>query len=172
MLATFALIGGSAATIALLLWLKRNRRYESAASVAAAYDAWTDDRLLERRWGALCRNVGVEPKQLEGVVASGIRGGAATWYFEETEDPVYPAYITRHNLSSGSFEKYVQELASHQFLATMTPRAKARTVALATHTAWVMQGCLAAVRAGTPERRWGDYILAGNWISPIGLDEL
>ena len=51
MLATFALIGGSAATIALLLWLKRNRRYESAASVAAAYDAWTDDRLLERLWG-------------------------------------------------------------------------------------------------------------------------
>jgi MPBQ/MSBQ methyltransferase len=37
--------------LAAWLWLRRNRRYTSAASVAQAYDAWTDDRLLERLWG-------------------------------------------------------------------------------------------------------------------------
>ena len=44
------LTGGLSAT-AFLLWRRRNRRYTSAESVAAAYDAWTDDRLLERLWG-------------------------------------------------------------------------------------------------------------------------
>ena len=34
-----------------LLWSRRNRAYHSSASVAAAYDAWTDDRLLENLWG-------------------------------------------------------------------------------------------------------------------------
>ncbi len=33
------------------LWLRRNRRYTDSASVAAAYDRWTDDQLLERLWG-------------------------------------------------------------------------------------------------------------------------
>jgi MPBQ/MSBQ methyltransferase len=33
------------------LWLKRNRRYTGSTSVSQAYDAWTDDRLLERLWG-------------------------------------------------------------------------------------------------------------------------
>ena len=44
------LTGGLSAT-AFLLWRRRNRRYTSSESVAAAYDAWTDDRLLERLWG-------------------------------------------------------------------------------------------------------------------------
>ena len=44
-----AALGGGAAL--LLFWLRRDRRYESSDSVAAAYDAWTDDRLLERLWG-------------------------------------------------------------------------------------------------------------------------
>ena len=33
------------------LWLKRRRRYQSADSVAQAYDRWTNDQLLERLWG-------------------------------------------------------------------------------------------------------------------------
>ncbi len=33
------------------LWLRRSRRYEGAATVAEAYDRWTEDRLLERLWG-------------------------------------------------------------------------------------------------------------------------
>lgn len=37
--------------VAGALWLRRNRRYADAASVAQAYDAWTEDRLLERLWG-------------------------------------------------------------------------------------------------------------------------
>tara|TARA_B100000700_G_C14926453_1_gene799695 strand:+ start:355 stop:1290 length:936 start_codon:yes stop_codon:yes gene_type:complete len=37
--------------IALWTWLKKDRRYESSSSVSSAYDAWTDDRLLERLWG-------------------------------------------------------------------------------------------------------------------------
>ena len=35
----------------VLLWAKRNRAYHSSESVAAAYDAWTEDRLLENLWG-------------------------------------------------------------------------------------------------------------------------
>jgi len=40
-----------AGAAALTLWSRRNRAYHSSASVAAAYDAWTDDRLLENLWG-------------------------------------------------------------------------------------------------------------------------
>jgi MPBQ/MSBQ methyltransferase len=36
---------------ALVLWLQRHRRFQGTASVAAAYDRWTEDRLLERLWG-------------------------------------------------------------------------------------------------------------------------
>ena len=32
------------------LWTRRNRAYHSSESVASAYDAWTDDRLLETLW--------------------------------------------------------------------------------------------------------------------------
>jgi len=51
MLAGLLLISGAAAATALLIWARKERRYESAETVAAAYDAWTDDRLLERLWG-------------------------------------------------------------------------------------------------------------------------
>ena len=37
--------------IGLLLWLRRDRAFHSTASVADAYDRWTDDQLLERLWG-------------------------------------------------------------------------------------------------------------------------
>jgi MPBQ/MSBQ methyltransferase len=33
------------------LWLRRKRRYTDSSSVAAAYDRWTEDQLLERLWG-------------------------------------------------------------------------------------------------------------------------
>ena len=36
---------------AVALWLRRTRRYHDASSVAAAYDRWTQDQLLERLWG-------------------------------------------------------------------------------------------------------------------------
>ena len=51
--ATAALLLGAAGGLTLLaaLWLRRNRRYADAASVARAYDAWTEDQLLERLWG-------------------------------------------------------------------------------------------------------------------------
>ena len=51
MLAGLLLLSSAATAAALLIWVRRDRRYESADSVAAAYDAWTDDRLLERLWG-------------------------------------------------------------------------------------------------------------------------
>jgi len=37
--------------VGLLVWSWRDRAFESTASVADAYDRWTDDRLLERLWG-------------------------------------------------------------------------------------------------------------------------
>ena len=40
-----------AAVAAIVFWSKRNRAYHSSESVAAAYDAWTEDRLLENLWG-------------------------------------------------------------------------------------------------------------------------
>lgn len=39
------------ALAAALLWLRRNRRFRGTASVADAYDRWTQDQLLERLWG-------------------------------------------------------------------------------------------------------------------------
>ena len=45
------ILGAGILALAAGLWLRQRRRYESAASVAAAYDRWTTDRLLERLWG-------------------------------------------------------------------------------------------------------------------------
>jgi MPBQ/MSBQ methyltransferase len=45
---------GCAATLLLLGlwgWARRDRAFHSTASVAEAYDRWTDDQLLERLWG-------------------------------------------------------------------------------------------------------------------------
>ena len=50
MLASVVLLAGLLVA-AVLIWLRRDRRYQSSESVASAYDAWTDDRLLERLWG-------------------------------------------------------------------------------------------------------------------------
>ncbi len=51
-LLSLLLTGGVlAAVLVALLWQRRSRAYLSPASVAAAYDRWTDDRLLERLWG-------------------------------------------------------------------------------------------------------------------------
>jgi MPBQ/MSBQ methyltransferase len=41
----------AAISVAARVWLQRRRRYESSASVADAYDRWTNDQLLERLWG-------------------------------------------------------------------------------------------------------------------------
>ena len=49
MLATAVLAG--ALLVGLLVWSWRDRAFENTASVADAYDRWTDDRLLERLWG-------------------------------------------------------------------------------------------------------------------------
>ena len=45
------LIAAGALGAGAWLWLQRNRRYTGAPSVSRAYDAWTEDRLLERLWG-------------------------------------------------------------------------------------------------------------------------
>ncbi len=37
--------------VGLAIWSARDRAFESTASVAEAYDRWTDDQLLERLWG-------------------------------------------------------------------------------------------------------------------------
>jgi MPBQ/MSBQ methyltransferase len=45
------LLAACALALSFSLWKRRSRAYLSAASVAEAYDRWTDDRLLERLWG-------------------------------------------------------------------------------------------------------------------------
>ncbi len=39
------------AAVAMRRWLNRSRAFVSTASVAQAYDRWTEDQLLERLWG-------------------------------------------------------------------------------------------------------------------------
>ena len=51
MLGILLLVAVAVGATALVLWLRRDRRYESSESVASAYDAWTEDRLLEQLWG-------------------------------------------------------------------------------------------------------------------------
>lgn len=51
MLLTLLLLIAAAAITFVVIWTRRDRRYESSDSVAAAYDAWTEDQLLERLWG-------------------------------------------------------------------------------------------------------------------------
>ncbi len=38
-------------SLLIIAWFFINRKYESSASVASAYDSWTNDQLLERLWG-------------------------------------------------------------------------------------------------------------------------
>lgn len=49
-IAALALLGGASA-LALVVWQRQGRRYRDGASVAEAYDRWTEDALLERLWG-------------------------------------------------------------------------------------------------------------------------
>jgi len=49
-IAGLALLAGGSA-LALRLWQRNSRSYHDAASVAEAYDRWTEDALLERLWG-------------------------------------------------------------------------------------------------------------------------
>jgi len=45
-------LAGLAGAVALFrFWQRRDRAYQDAASVALAYDRWTDDALLENLWG-------------------------------------------------------------------------------------------------------------------------
>ena len=46
-----AFLAAAALGVGSWLWLRRSRRYTDANSVSQAYDAWTEDRLLERLWG-------------------------------------------------------------------------------------------------------------------------
>jgi MPBQ/MSBQ methyltransferase len=49
-LAAVALLAAAGAA-GIGFWLRRSRRYTGSVSVSQAYDAWTEDRLLERLWG-------------------------------------------------------------------------------------------------------------------------
>ena len=42
---SFSLLVGS------IIWRINARKYISSGTVASAYDAWTEDKLLERLWG-------------------------------------------------------------------------------------------------------------------------
>ena len=40
-----------ALVLALVIWSRRDRKYQSSVSVSSAYDSWTNDQLLEKLWG-------------------------------------------------------------------------------------------------------------------------
>lgn len=40
-----------ALVLALAIWSRRDRKYQSSVSVSSAYDSWTNDQLLEKLWG-------------------------------------------------------------------------------------------------------------------------
>ncbi len=48
---TYILIIFIVASFSLILWRINARKYISSGTVASAYDAWTQDKLLERLWG-------------------------------------------------------------------------------------------------------------------------
>ena len=50
-LVLLTLLAGALLAVGLLIWARRDRAFASTASVAEAYDRWTDDQLLERLWG-------------------------------------------------------------------------------------------------------------------------
>jgi len=50
-LLVLTLLAAAALALGLLIWARRDRAFASTASVAEAYDRWTDDQLLERLWG-------------------------------------------------------------------------------------------------------------------------
>ena len=35
----------------IILWIAKNRKFETTDSVSDAYDTWTNDRILEKLWG-------------------------------------------------------------------------------------------------------------------------
>ena len=35
----------------VILWIAKNRKFETTESVSDAYDTWTSDRILEKLWG-------------------------------------------------------------------------------------------------------------------------
>ena len=37
--------------VLVIVWRKNARKYITSSTVASAYDAWTQDKLLERLWG-------------------------------------------------------------------------------------------------------------------------
>ncbi|KGG14731.1 MULTISPECIES: methyltransferase domain-containing protein [unclassified Prochlorococcus] len=37
--------------LALFIWILNDRKYKSSKTVSSSYDAWTNDRLLEKLWG-------------------------------------------------------------------------------------------------------------------------
>jgi len=37
--------------VLIIIWRKNARKYITSSTVASAYDAWTQDKLLERLWG-------------------------------------------------------------------------------------------------------------------------
>ena len=37
--------------VLIIVWRINTRKYISSGTVASAYDAWTQDKLLERLWG-------------------------------------------------------------------------------------------------------------------------
>ena len=49
-LLTFILLGFFLLTLTII-WRNKARKYISSGTVASAYDAWTQDKLLERLWG-------------------------------------------------------------------------------------------------------------------------
>ncbi len=40
-----------ALALSLVIWTRRDRRYQSSVSVSSAYDSWTNEQLLEKLWG-------------------------------------------------------------------------------------------------------------------------
>ena len=49
-----------------IIWRKNARKYISSGTVASAYDAWTQDKLLERLWGEHI-HLGFYPSEVKNI---------------------------------------------------------------------------------------------------------
>ena len=115
--------------------------------------------VLRRCFAELCAVLHIPNNDIDGVVLGSLRGGSATNYFALTEDPVWVAWVTRHRVNAGPFERYVQELEATQFLALLPQPTREAIGFLASFAPWALEAVTRLQEDGVPEKNWPRLLL-------------
>jgi len=73
---------------------------------------------------------------------------------------VWVSWISRHRVGSAPFERYVQELTAHRFLATLPPPVRTRILFLARMAPFLFERAVHLEQRGIPDAFWGKRILS------------